>query len=272
MTTHGTHAWQQQTQPPAALPPPVGWVLQQCLQCTCALLPKFQPLQCTRQLHILLCFPCTVWLLPPWLLLPSASWCLSGQVVPEGWLPTGQSVSSSSHRDSSCSQRAIVLLPFSLPCQPTGLGLAGVTGVLPSHGAQLCRLPQRAACMCPLSWPPPLPAQAQPLHLWDGQSGTLRCTYRAYDAADEVTAALSLGFNPAGTSIWAGFNKNIRIFDLSRPGRECTSIVTHSKTQEGLPGQQAPRAEALHVASTCQGRSGRHVQYANLVTWVLQGP
>ena len=111
-----------------------------------------------------------------------------------------------------------------------------------------------------------LPAQAQPLHLWDGQSGTLRCTYRAYDAADEVTAALSLGFNPAGTSIWAGFNRTIRVFDLSRPGRECTSIVTHSKTQEGLPGQPVPRAAAVRVASTCQGRSGRHVQHAGLVS------
>ena len=26
MITHGTHAWRQQIQPPAALPPPVGWV------------------------------------------------------------------------------------------------------------------------------------------------------------------------------------------------------------------------------------------------------
>lgn len=119
-----------------------------------------------------------------------------------------------------------------------------------------------------------LPVQAQPLHLWDGQSGTLRCTYRAYDAADEVTAALSLGFNPAGTSIWAGFNRTIRVFDLSRPGRDCTSIVTHSKTQEGLPGEHTSQAEAVQVASITQhfsGRSCRHVQHAGLVPWVLQG-
>ena len=81
-----------------------------------------------------------------------------------------------------------------------------------------------------------------------------------------MTAALSLGFNPAGTSVWAGFNRAIRVFDLSRPGRECTSIVTHSKTQEGLPGQQPPRAGVVHVASTCRGRSGRHVQHAGLVS------
>jgi len=27
----------------------------------------------------------------------------------------------------------------------------------------------------------------------------LRCTYRAYDAVDEITAAISIAFNPAGT-------------------------------------------------------------------------
>lgn len=27
----------------------------------------------------------------------------------------------------------------------------------------------------------------------------LRCTYRAYDAMDEITAAFSISFNPAGT-------------------------------------------------------------------------
>ncbi|PNX54814.1 telomerase cajal body protein 1-like [Trifolium pratense] len=38
-----------------------------------------------------------------------------------------------------------------------------------------------------------------PIHLWDATSGQLRCTYRAYDAMDEITAAFSVAFNPAGT-------------------------------------------------------------------------
>ncbi|XP_022927126.1 telomerase Cajal body protein 1 [Cucurbita moschata] len=38
-----------------------------------------------------------------------------------------------------------------------------------------------------------------PIHLWDAASGELRCTYRAYDAMDEITAAFSISFNPAGT-------------------------------------------------------------------------
>ncbi|KAK3011110.1 hypothetical protein RJ639_012669 [Escallonia herrerae] len=38
-----------------------------------------------------------------------------------------------------------------------------------------------------------------PIHLWDATSGELRCTYRAYDAMDEISAAFSVGFNPVGT-------------------------------------------------------------------------
>ncbi|KAG8095069.1 hypothetical protein GUJ93_ZPchr0012g19927 [Zizania palustris] len=35
-------------------------------------------------------------------------------------------------------------------------------------------------------------------YLWDATSGELRCTYRAYDAMDEITAALSVSFNSTG--------------------------------------------------------------------------
>ncbi|XP_020094513.1 telomerase Cajal body protein 1 [Ananas comosus] len=59
-----------------------------------------------------------------------------------------------------------------------------------------------------------------PIHLWDAITGELRCTYRAYDAMDEITAALSLSFNPSGTKLFAGYNKAIRVFDVHRPGRD----------------------------------------------------
>ncbi|KAK1326502.1 hypothetical protein QJS10_CPA01g01151 [Acorus calamus] len=59
-----------------------------------------------------------------------------------------------------------------------------------------------------------------PIHLWDAVSGQLRCTYRAYDAMDEITAAYSVAFNSSGTRLFAGYNKSIRVFDVHRPGRE----------------------------------------------------
>ncbi|XP_051179264.1 uncharacterized protein [Lolium perenne] len=59
-----------------------------------------------------------------------------------------------------------------------------------------------------------------PIHLWDAATGELRCTYRAYDAMDEITAALSISFNSTGSKLFAGYNKSIRVFDVHRPGRD----------------------------------------------------
>ena len=78
--------------------------------------------------------------------------------------------------------------------------------------------------------------QAHPIHLWDACTGGLRCVYRAYDAADEITAAYSVAFERQGSRIWAGYNKAIRVFDLARPGRDCQTISTFQKGHDGQPG------------------------------------
>ncbi|KAJ9565979.1 hypothetical protein OSB04_001945 [Centaurea solstitialis] len=75
-----------------------------------------------------------------------------------------------------------------------------------------------------------------PIHLWDASTGQLRCTYRAYDAMDEITAAFSVGFNPTGTKIFAGYNKAIRIFDIHRPGRDFEQHSTVQGNKEGQSG------------------------------------
>ncbi|KAI5656964.1 hypothetical protein M9H77_25757 [Catharanthus roseus] len=75
-----------------------------------------------------------------------------------------------------------------------------------------------------------------PIHLWDATSGQLRCTYRAYDAMDEITAAFSIGFNNAGTKIFAGYHKCIRIFDVHRPGRDFKQHSTLQGNKEGQSG------------------------------------
>lgn len=75
-----------------------------------------------------------------------------------------------------------------------------------------------------------------PIHLWDATTGLLRCTYRAYDAVDEITAAFSVVFNPAGTKIFAGYNKSIRVFDVQRPGRDFKQYSTLQGNKEGQAG------------------------------------
>ncbi|CAI0407235.1 unnamed protein product [Linum tenue] len=75
-----------------------------------------------------------------------------------------------------------------------------------------------------------------PIHLWDATSGTLRCTYRAYDSVDEITAAISVAFNPDGTKIFAGYNKCIRVFNVHRPGRDFKQHSTLKGNKEGQTG------------------------------------
>ncbi|KAL5730612.1 hypothetical protein ACHQM5_003413 [Ranunculus cassubicifolius] len=75
-----------------------------------------------------------------------------------------------------------------------------------------------------------------PIHLWDGISGQLRGTYRAYDAMDEITAAFSAAFNPSGTKLFAGYNKTLRIFDIHRPGRDFEQHSTLKGNKEGQTG------------------------------------
>jgi WD40 repeat protein len=75
--------------------------------------------------------------------------------------------------------------------------------------------------------------QGQPIKIWDACTGHLRASYRAYDDADEITAAASVAFSPDGSKLVAGYNKALRVFDVSRPGRECRRISTYKKRQEG---------------------------------------
>lgn len=53
-----------------------------------------------------------------------------------------------------------------------------------------------------------------PIVLWDASSceedAIIRCTYRGYDPADELEAAISLCFNLAGDKLYAGANRTIR--------------------------------------------------------------
>jgi hypothetical protein len=97
-------------------------------------------------------------------------------------------------------------------------------------------------------------ARDHPIHMWDAASGTLRATYRAYDHLDEVcgerqcdvvslmfevgvqiTAAFSLAFTPCGSQLLGGYERCVRIFDVARPGRECTALPTGTK-HSGLTG------------------------------------
>ncbi|XP_058036213.1 telomerase Cajal body protein 1 [Ahaetulla prasina] len=70
-----------------------------------------------------------------------------------------------------------------------------------------------------------------PVHVWDAFSGQLRASFRPYNHLDELTAAHSLCFTPDGARLFCGFDKMVRVFDTSRPGRSCENRPTFVKKQ-----------------------------------------
>ncbi|XP_073403155.1 telomerase Cajal body protein 1 [Dendrobates tinctorius] len=74
-----------------------------------------------------------------------------------------------------------------------------------------------------------------PIHVWDAFTGDLRASYRAYNHLDELSAAHSLCFSPDGSLLFCGFDKMVRVFDTSRPGRDCECRPTFQK-KLGQPG------------------------------------
>ncbi|XP_041443320.1 telomerase Cajal body protein 1 isoform X3 [Xenopus laevis] len=70
-----------------------------------------------------------------------------------------------------------------------------------------------------------------PIHVWDAFHGHLKASYRPYNHLDELTAAHSLCFSPDGEQLFSGFEKMIRVFETSRPGRDCECRPTFHKKQ-----------------------------------------
>ncbi|XP_050344417.1 telomerase Cajal body protein 1 homolog [Nymphalis io] len=70
--------------------------------------------------------------------------------------------------------------------------------------------------------------QNDPVQMWDAFDGSLRASYRGFNAVDEMEPALSVTFNPEGTKIIAGYKKMLRTFDVDRPGRDFGEHKTNS--------------------------------------------
>ncbi|XP_045201008.2 telomerase Cajal body protein 1-like [Mercenaria mercenaria] len=92
-----------------------------------------------------------------------------------------------------------------------------------------------------------------PIHLFDAFTGELRCSYRAYNHVDEVVAAHCVKFSPDGNKLYCGFNKMIRVFDVTRPGRDFESRPTFAKEgQRGIISciDSSPTEDGLYAAGS----------------------
>jgi WD40 repeat protein len=117
-----------------------------------------------------------------------------------------------------------------------------------------------------------------PTHLWDAYTGECRASYCAYDHLDEVVAAHALGFEPSGQRLYCGFDRAVRIFDLSRPGRQCVLRQT-CKTRRSREGQRgiiscfafAPDYSGLYAAGSFSGTIGLYTEASDALIAELRG-
>ncbi|KAF8565419.1 Telomerase Cajal body protein 1 [Paragonimus westermani] len=61
-----------------------------------------------------------------------------------------------------------------------------------------------------------------PIRLWDAFTGAIRATYRPINHMGELISAYSITFSSDGLRLYAGFNRFIHVFDVSRPGSDST--------------------------------------------------
>jgi len=91
-----------------------------------------------------------------------------------------------------------------------------------------------------------------PLHLWDAFTGTLRASYRAFDHLDEIVAAYAVSFSADGSQLVAGYNRCLRIFDVSVPGKSLQTWATSASRkardgQRGLISALAPSVDGSNL-------------------------
>ena len=100
----------------------------------------------------------------------------------------------------------------------------------------------------------------QPVHLYDAYNGSIRATYRPYNALDEMESPNIATFTPDGSRIFtSGFktDRTIHVFDTNIPGRD-SSILRLGKTRRSKDGQKG-MISALAFPSDNSNFSGCNV-------------
>ena len=78
-----------------------------------------------------------------------------------------------------------------------------------------------------------------PLHLWNGETGKVSCTYSPINRLDEIHSPHSLTFSPDGSQLLTGFHSLLTVFPTQIPGRSGINIPTcssKSSSKDGLSG------------------------------------
>ncbi|KAJ1657634.1 hypothetical protein IWQ61_002999 [Dispira simplex] len=89
----------------------------------------------------------------------------------------------------------------------------------------------------PSTWCVLTATRDHPLHLWDIYTGQLRASYRTENDREEILNPYAVAFNLDGTKVCAGCDNRLLLFDVNRPGRECTRIPI-TPTRRSRQGQK----------------------------------
>lgn len=113
------------------------------------------------------------------------------------------------------------------------------------------------------------------VHLWDGFTGELRCSYRPYNHLDEVVTPHSLSFDSDGQKLFCGFKNIVRIFNVDVPGRsfESRHVFAKKRGQSGIISCFAftPSNKNISVAGSYQKTIGIYSEPSGQLECVLEG-
>jgi telomerase Cajal body protein 1 len=113
-----------------------------------------------------------------------------------------------------------------------------------------------------------------PIHLYDAFTGQIRCSYKGYNHLDELVNSYCISFNTECSKIYCGYDKYIKIFDISRPGKNYTDIKT-SKDPYKLPGivssiAFSPTQNGVYAAGTYSKYIGIYIENNNEVLCIME--
>lgn len=110
-----------------------------------------------------------------------------------------------------------------------------------------------------------------PVHLWDAWNGNLICSYQPFDHLDQLVAPHSISFSLDGSLLLCGFNRCIRMFRTSRPGRYFEAI--EAKDQPGIISCMAfnPMLPSVFVAGSYLGNLGLYSTDKNSLFCRIEG-
>lgn len=109
-----------------------------------------------------------------------------------------------------------------------------------------------------------------PIHLWDINTGKIRCSYTGFNQYDELDVANSISFNLSGERLYSGSLRMLRMFDISYGGKNYQNIPL-CKSNKDMMGQRGiisaisfnPDYSKSFAAGSYSGSVGIYVEDMN---------